>query len=100
MRSTTEDTKVATGAVLVMIFYSSCPERVRTAHGPNPNDPNVPGGAMGKSPQQQIGAGQGDINTPESSLLSHRARSRARDPIADANYFNENSRLIRIPARG
>jgi cytochrome c553 len=30
--------------------------------------PNVPGGAIGKSLQEQIGAGQGDIDTPGSSL--------------------------------
>ena len=30
--------------------------------------PNVPGGAIGKSLQEQIGAGRGDANTPGSSL--------------------------------
>ena len=31
-------------------------------------EPNVPGGAIGKSLQQQIGAGRGDEFTPGSSL--------------------------------
>src|SRR5437879_630732 len=30
--------------------------------------PSVPGGAIAKSLQQQIGAGQGDVNTPGSSV--------------------------------
>src|SRR5437870_704191 len=30
--------------------------------------PSVPGGAIGKSLQQQIGTGRGDVNTPGSSI--------------------------------
>lgn len=41
-------------------------------------EPNVPGGAIGKSLEEQVGAGRGDIETPGSSLyLIKRDRARS-----------------------
>ena len=68
MRSITQDTTFATGAVLVMIFTLLAQSAHAQLTDQTQTTPNVPGGAIGKSLQQQIGAGQGDINTPGSSL--------------------------------
>jgi hypothetical protein len=53
----------------------------RTAHRcESETGPTVPGGAIAKSLEQEVGAGRGDVHTAQSSIYLVQARSGAGDP--------------------